>query len=55
MGAEGTGVAKEAAGPMVIGIELVVVDKISELELASEVPEAITDRFSKISNGEDWD
>jgi len=53
MGAEGTGVAKEAVGPMVIGIELVMVDKTSELEL--EVPEAIMDRFSKISKGEDWD
>ena len=55
MGAEGTGVAKEAAGPMDIGIELVMVDKTSELEVASEEPEAIMDRFSKISNGEDWD
>ena len=53
MGAEGTGVAKEAAGPVDIGIELVMLDKTSELELTSDVPEAIMDRFSKMSNGKD--
>ena len=51
MGAEGTGVAKEAAGPIDIGTELVMV-KTSELELSGD-PEASMDRFSKMSNGED--
>jgi len=52
MGAEGTGVAREAVGPIGIGIELVMVDKTSELDVTE--PEANKDRFSKISSGDDW-
>ena len=52
MGAEGTGVAREAAGPIDTGIELPT-GKTSELELDSEELVASMDRFSKISNGED--
>jgi len=51
MGAEGTGVAKEAVGPMGIGIELDMVDKTSELD--TREPEVSIERFSKISSGED--
>ena len=52
MGAEGTGVANEAVGPIDTGIELPT-GKTSELEFVSEEPEASMERFSKISNGED--
>ena len=51
MGAEGTGVAKEAVGPIGIGIELVMVDKTSVFDVTEA--EANMDRFSKISSGED--
>lgn len=51
MGADGTGVAKDATGPIDIGKELVVVDKASELLTVSEEPDAINERFSKISSG----
>ena len=51
MGAEGTGVAKEAVGPIDIGTELVMV-KTSGFELNDE-PVANMDRFSRMSNGED--
>ena len=51
MGADGTGVARDATGPIDIGRELVVVDKPSELFIVSEEPDAIRERFSKISNG----
>jgi len=53
MGAEGTGVAKEAEGPMDKGTELVIVEIISALAVVVIDPEAIRERFSKISKGED--
>ena len=42
MGADGTGVAKDAVGPIGIGIGLDVTE-----------PEVSMDRFSKISRGDD--
>ena len=51
MGAEGTGVAKETVGPIGIGIELVMVERTSELDVTE--PEANMDKFSKMSSGDD--
>ena len=51
MGADGTGVAKDAVGPISIGMELVMVDRTSGLDVTES--EANMERFSKISSGDD--
>ena len=51
MGADGTGVAKDAVGPIGIGIELVMVERTSGLDVAEL--EANMERFSKITSGDD--
>ena len=52
MGADGTGVANEAAGPTDMGTEPVMVVRASEFGVTNEEPDANRLRFSRISNGE---
>jgi len=52
MGADGTGVANEAAGPTDVGTEPVMGVGASEFGVTIEEPDTIKLRFSKTSNGE---